>query len=105
MHQNPMILARDTNLDERSVTIGWDEILDDFAEELKIYYTASEDDDTLDQHPYVAIIKGESFSGKTAFIKHLFDELHKVDYWQPYLRANRNKLPIFVSHINSENKL
>ena len=72
------------------------------------YYYIEEDGesvDSLEQRPYIAMIKGESFSGKTAFIKHLFDELHSVPYWQPYLKANRDKLPIFVSQINVENKL
>ena len=81
--------------------------MQNIVEDLTCYYIEEEGSsvNSLDQRPYIAIVKGETFSGKTAFISHLFDELHSVPYWQPYLKANREKLPIFVSQINVENKL
>ena len=69
-----MILARDSNLNERSVTIGYEESLKDLLDDLTDYYINGMED-SLDVRPYVAIVKGETFSGKTAFIKHFFDEL------------------------------
>ena len=44
-------------------------------------------------------------SGKTAFLRHLFDELHEIEAFQEYMNGNKQKLPIFTSTINAETEL
>ena len=44
-------------------------------------------------------------SGKTALVRHLFDELHENEAFKPYLNKISKKLPIFTSTINAETEL
>ena len=49
------------------------------------YYTTNNSENL----PLIFVIKGGVGSGKTAFVRHLFDELHEVDALQPYLQGNK----------------
>jgi len=56
------------------------------------------------ESPYLAVVKGEVGSGKTAFAKHLIDELHQVSEFEAHIKSN-NQLPIFTSVVNPETQL
>ena len=103
-HQNPLILQRDSNFDisKNADTLGFDELLDVMTNEIEEYFADSERTD-----PYLALIQGEVGSGKTAFMRHLFEKLKECDQFADYLEVDSNKerLPIFASMINPESRL
>ena len=76
-------------------------MMEGMVAEIAEYYS----DDSLENCPYLAVIKGEIGSGKTAFARQLIDELHSTNDFVPYLRRNKEKLPIFTSTVNAETQL
>ena len=99
---NPLNLEKNPPpLDQTIKTIGFEEILRSVQDDILNF---SEDSSDLNQ-PYLAIIKGQIGSGKTALVRHLISNLHEQIKFGEYLQQNKNKLPIFTSSINPETNL
>ena len=98
VHMNPLNLERNTEPNKKIQTLGFQDMRESLAADIAEYYS----DENEQNWPYLAVIKGEVGSGKTAFARNLIDDLHKADEFGPYLRANKNKLPIFASAVNPE---
>ena len=100
-HSNPMNLERSS---ENKVInydcIGFESIIEDLHQDLNDYFRKDK------TGPYIAMIKGEIGSGKTALALNLIQEFR--DSPGPkiaeYLEANK-QLPIFTSMINAESEL
>lgn len=97
-----MHLERDTNYDRRKKTIGFETTLRGLINEITDYSSPNKKGLLK---PYVAVLKGQIGSGKTAFMKHLFNDMQNMPIFQPYLERNKGKLPIFTSNTNAETTL
>ena len=102
VHLNPLNLERNSESSnvQKVRTMGFQEMLQDLRDDIVNYYTADETDQP--DFPYLAIIKGEIGSGKTAFARNLIDDLHSSSEFNSYLNSNKGKLPVFASNINAE---
>ena len=69
--------------------------------DIREYYT----EDIYTESPYIGVLKGEVGSGKTAFAKHLIDDLNQISEFETYLLRNNGQLPIFSSVVNPETQL
>lgn len=96
-----MYLERNTDYDRFTRTIGFETILKTLTDDV-IHYTGPQEGC---RKPYLALLKGQIGSGKTALMKHLFRDLKSVNLFQPYLERNKRKLPIFSSQTNPETML
>jgi Cdc6-like AAA superfamily ATPase len=101
VHMNPMHLERNTDFNQKIRTLGFGEMMEGMVAEIVDYYS----EESYENCPYLAVIKGEIGSGKTAFARQLIDELHSTNDFVPYLRHNKEKLPIFTSTVNAETQL
>ena len=100
-HQNPMRLERNTDITKKRSTVGFETTLKTITNDI-IKYSGKQEGDLK---PYVALLKGQIGSGKTAFMKHLFNDLQTVPVFKPYLDRNKDKLPVFTSQTNAETTL
>ena len=98
VHMNPLNLERNTEPSKKIHTLGFQEMRESLAADIAEYYS----EDNEQNWPYLAVIKGEVGSGKTAFARNLIDDLHGAAEFGPYLRTHKNKLPIFASAVNNE---
>ena len=74
VHNNPLTLERNTDYTQKTKTKGFEETLSKISQDIVDYYTTTKSENI----PLIFVIKGEVGSGKTALVRHLFDELHDV---------------------------
>lgn len=72
-------------------------------DEIKCFYDDSERVEP--DSPLLTIVKGPNGSGKTAFAKHLIENLHECPEFQGYINSHRGGMPIFTSSIDPETQL
>lgn len=101
VHVNPLNLERNTENKMKVRTPSFEAMLRDIVGDITEYYSEEPHRD----FPYMAVIKGEVGAGKTVFARNLIDDLQNANEFEPYLRANKGKLPIFASAINAETSL
>ena len=77
VHQNPLNLDQSLDQGTRMRTHGFNDTLNRIIGDLTIYYSEDKNEDWQDW-PYIAIIRGQIGSGKTAFARNLVDDLHQV---------------------------
>lgn len=95
-----MNFERSTDHKLTNRTIGFETTLMTLADDITAY-----PENKKIRRPYVALVKGQIGSGKTALMKHLFRGLLGVNSFQPYLERHKKKLPIFTSWTNAETTL
>ena len=96
-----MRLERNTDIKQKRRTVGFETTLKSITNDI-IKYSGKQEGDLK---PYVALLKGQIGSGKTVFMKHLFNDLQNAPVFKPYLDRNKDKLPVFTSQTNAETTL
>lgn len=74
VHMNPLFLEKNTEPGQRIRLLGFNEMMYGLVSDITEYYS---DEEGAQQYPYMAVIKGELGSGKTAFARCLIDNLHE----------------------------
>ena len=80
-----MRLDRNTDVMKIRKTVGFETTLKTITNDIVKYSEPQKGD----LKPYVALLKGQIGSGKTAFMKHLFDEMQELPVFKPYLDRNK----------------
>ena len=76
-----MILERECPTTKpATATVGFESLLEDMKNEVLLYFA-----DSSNKEPYIAVIQGEIGAGKTAFMRHLFQELKQSEQFSEYV--------------------